>query len=112
MLRGGNRIDSPDRVILERQVLPAFAADPALRTLLFVGCGRYTRHYTTLFAPATERFRTLDIDPRRARFGNAGHLVAALQDVAGHLAPASVDAVVCNGVYVVPKCGRVDRGQW
>jgi SAM-dependent methyltransferase len=99
LLRGGNRIDSPDRVILERQVLPAFAADPALRSLLFVGCGRYTRPYAALFAPATERFRTLDIDPRRARFGNTGHLVAALQDVARHLAPASVDAIVCNGVY-------------
>jgi len=99
LFRGGNRIDSPDRVILERQVLPAFAADPALRSLLFVGCGRYTRHYATLFAPATGRFRTLDIDPRRARFGHTGHLVAALQDVARHLAPASVDAIVCNGVY-------------
>ena len=55
---------------------------PVAASLLFVGCGRYTRHYAALFAPATERFRTLDIDPRRARFGNAGHLVAALQDVA------------------------------
>jgi SAM-dependent methyltransferase len=99
LLRGGNRIDSPDRAILERQVLPAFAADPSLRSLLFVGCGRYTRHYAALFAPATERFRTLDIDPRRARFGNTGHVVAPLQHVAEHLAPASVDGVVCNGVY-------------
>ena len=99
LFRGGDRIDSPDRAILERQVLPALAADPALRSLLFVGCGRYTRHYAALFAPATERFRTLDIDPRRARFGNTGHLVAALQDVAQHIAPASVDAIVCNGVY-------------
>lgn len=99
LLRGGNRIHTPDRVVLECFVLPTFAADPALRTLLFVGCGRYTRHYASLFAPARERFRTLDIDPRRARYGNAGHLVAALQDVTEHLAPESVDAVVCNGVY-------------
>ena len=99
LARGGNRIDSPDRAVLERLVLPTFAADPSLRSLLFVGCGRYTRHYAALFAPATERFRTLDIDPRRARYGNTGHVVAALQDVAQHLAPASVDGVVCNGVY-------------
>ena len=99
LLRGGNRIETPDRVILERRVLPWFAVDPSLRSLLFVGCERYTRDYALLFSPATERFRTLDIDPRRARYGNTGHLVAALQDVAEHLAPASVDAVVCNGVY-------------
>ena len=99
LLRGGNRIDSPDRVILERFVLPTLAADASLRSLLFVGCERYTRHYAALFVPASERFRTLDIDPRRARFGNTGHLVAALQDVARHVPAASVDAVVCNGVY-------------
>ena len=99
LLRGGNRIDTPDRLVLERFVLPTFAADASLRSLLFVGCGRYTRHYASLFAPASERFRTLDIDPRRARFGNAGHIVAALQDVGGHVAPACIDAIVCNGVY-------------
>jgi len=97
--RGADRIDSPDRVILERQILPAFAADGSLRSLLFVGCERYTRHYAAMFAPASERFRTLDIDPRRARFGNTGHVVAALQDVDRHLLAASVDGVVCNGVY-------------
>jgi len=99
LVRGGDRIDTPDRAILERVVLPAFAADPSLRSLLFVGCERYTRHYTALFAPASERFRTLDIDPRRARFGNIGHVVAPLQEVGRHLPPRSVDAVVCNGVY-------------
>ncbi|HSC63308.1 MAG TPA: class I SAM-dependent methyltransferase [Caldimonas sp.] len=99
LLRGGDRIDTPDRVILEREVLPALAADPSLRSLLFVGCGRYTRHYAAMFRPATERLRTLDIDPRRARYGHTGHLVAALQDVDRHLPAASVDAVVCNGVY-------------
>lgn len=99
LIRGGDRIDTPDRVILERRLLPAFAADASLRSLLFVGCERYTRHYAALFAPATERFRTLDIDPRRARFGNRGHVVASLQDVARHLPAGSVDVVVCNGVY-------------
>jgi SAM-dependent methyltransferase len=99
LLRGGNRIETPDRVVLERQILPSFATDPSLRSLLFVGCGRYTRHYAALFAPATERFRTLDIDPRRACFGNTGHVVAALQDVEQHLPAASLDGVVCNGVY-------------
>jgi SAM-dependent methyltransferase len=99
LARGGGRIQSPDRVLLEGRLLPAFAADPTLRSLLFVGCGPYTRHYAALFEPASARFRTLDIDPRRARFGHAGHIVAALQDVGRHLAPASVDAVVCNGVY-------------
>ncbi len=99
LLRGGGRIRSADRAVLEGTLLPTLAADPRLRSLVFVGCGPYTRHYATLFAPATERFRTMDIDPRRARHGHTGHVVAAVQDIAAHFPAESVDAIVCNGVY-------------
>ncbi|MGZ8259589.1 MAG: hypothetical protein ACXWUL_03445 [Caldimonas sp.] len=98
-LPGAERIRSPDRALLETEILPGYAADPRLRALLFVGCDWYTRGYEALFAPDRSRFRTIDVDPRQARHGGAQHIVAALQDVAAHVAAASVDVVVCNGVY-------------
>ena len=93
------RIATPDRVLLEQRVLPAYAADPSLRSLLFVGCEWYTREYAALFEPTSERFRTIDIDATKARHGHLGHIVAPLQEVASHVDEASVDVVVCNGVY-------------
>jgi len=98
-LPGASRIESADRTLLEQELLAGYAADPALGTLLFVGCEWYTRHYAALFDPDRGRFRTIDIDPAKARHGAAGHIVAPLQDAAAHLAPASVDVIVCNGVY-------------
>ena len=106
-LPGVERIQSADRSVLEAE-LRGYAADPALQALLFVGCEWYTRHYEAMFDPQRARFRTIDIDPRRARHGAASHVVAPLQDVSAHLAPASLDVVVCNGVY---GFGIYDRGE-
>ena len=96
---GTTRIRSADRLLLEEKLLCGYAADASLRTLLFVGCDWYTRDYAGLFAPRMERFRTLDVDPAKARFGSAGHVVALMQDIDRHFAPGSVDAIVANGVY-------------
>lgn len=93
------RIESVDRVLLEQRWLAAYAADPAVRTLLFVGCEWYTRDYAALFDPDRARFRTIDIDPRKARHGSIDHILAPLQEVARHVDRASVDVIVCNGVY-------------
>ena len=94
------RLRSADRRLLEDTVLAGYAADASLRTLLFVGCDWYTSHYVELFAPGRERFRTIDIDPAKARFGApGGHVVAPMQEIGRHFAPGSVDVVVANGVY-------------
>jgi len=82
-----------------------------LDTLLFVGCDWYTRDYAELFAPRRERFRTLDIDPRKARFGSVGHVVAPLQDVDRHFAPGSVDVIVANGLYGFGIDSREELGR-
>jgi SAM-dependent methyltransferase len=99
LLPGRSAIVSADRRLLEERVLPGYAADPGLKTLLFVGCDWYTKDYAELFAPARERFRTVDIDPAKARFGAPGHVVAPMQEIERHHAPGSVDVVVANGVY-------------
>lgn len=96
---GRTHLGSADRRLLEQVLLPAYAADPALRTLIFVGCDWYTRDYGDLFAPDSARFRTVDIDPAKARFGSPGHLVAPMQDIARHFEPDSVDVIIANGIY-------------
>ena len=98
-LPGMQHIASADRRLLEGDLLRAYAADPALRQLLFVGCEWYTQDYAQLFAPDVSRFRTVDIDPAKARYGSAGHIVAPVQEMARHLPAGSIDVIVCNGVY-------------
>jgi SAM-dependent methyltransferase len=89
---------SADRRWLEGQWLPWLAARDDVRSILFVGVCWYTRHYPSL-VPG-KRFVTLDIDPRAARFGNAGdHVVGDARDVANLLSPGSIDSVVFNGVF-------------
>ena len=72
---------------------------PSLGRLLFVGCDWYTREYVELFAPRRERYRTVDIDPAKARFGAPGHVIAPMQEIDRHFAPGSIDVIVANGVY-------------
>lgn len=88
------RIRSADRELLERRILPAYAA--RRQRVLFIGCDRYTSRYPRLFDAAL--FMTMDSDPRKARHGAARHIVAPAQDLARHVAPGSLDAVICNGV--------------
>ncbi|WP_251975974.1 methyltransferase domain-containing protein [Salinicola avicenniae] len=85
-----------DRRLLEDVVLPALDRDPHVATVLLVGCAWYTRHYPTLL-PATDVV-TMEIDPAKSAFGGDRHIVANMADIAAHLAPESLDAVVCNGV--------------
>lgn len=93
------RVISADRSLLEQRILPAYAARPERQRLLFVGCDSGTRHYPRLFDRSATEFHTIDIDPARRRYGAARHLSAALQDIATHFAPGSLDVIICNGVY-------------
>jgi SAM-dependent methyltransferase len=99
ILPGRSGIRSADRRLLEETLLPGYAADATLRTLLFVGCDWYTRDYVDVFAPGCTRFVTVDIDPAKARFGSPGHLVAPMQQLDRHFAAGSVDVIVANGIY-------------
>ena len=99
ILPGRSAIRSADRRLLEETVLPGYAADSTLRSLLFVGCDWYTQDYVEVFAPGRQRFVTVDIDPAKARFGSPGHRVAPMQEIDRHFAPGSIDVIVANGVY-------------
>jgi SAM-dependent methyltransferase len=103
------RLATLDRSILERLVLPAFAARSNVSSLLFVGCADYTRSYQQLFERA--QFWTLDVDPACSVHGSSQpgrHVVASLSDVGALFAPKSFDLVLVNGVFGYGLDDRVE----
>jgi SAM-dependent methyltransferase len=85
-----------DRQVLERLVMPFFAADPRFARVLFVGCDWYTKHYEKTFAG--REYWTLEKDASRARYGAARHVTDSLEHLSRHFAPGSLDLILCNGV--------------
>lgn len=85
-----------DRQLLEGVILPSLAADVGAGHVLLVGCAWYTRDYPEFFIRA--RVSTLDVDPAKSPFGSRRHVVADMTALERHFAPASLDAVICNGV--------------
>lgn len=85
-----------DRYVLEHGVFSALLALPDVQHVLFVGCDWYTRGYPAVFAGRS--FQTIDIDPAKARYGSADHVVGSMTDLDRYLPAASCDAVIANGV--------------
>ena len=81
-----NRMRTPDRDTLEQVILPAYAARSDIKTVLFVGCAWYTRHYERMLPGRV--YWTIDPDPWKKRFGARRHIVAGLESVDAHIAPA------------------------
>ena len=92
-----NRMRTLDRDTLEQIILPAYAARSDIRTVLFVGCAWYTRHYERMLPGRA--YWTIDPDPWKKRFGARRHIVAGLESIDAHIAPASLDLIICNGVF-------------
>lgn len=89
----------PDRLLLEREILPGLAAMPDVARVLFVGCDWYTHSYARLFP--RQDYWTLEPDPGRARYGSRRHhVVGPLRALPEHVAAGSLDAIVCNGVFM------------
>lgn len=86
----------PDRIVLERTIFPELRRQGHDR-ILFVGCDWYTLHYHRLFAD--REFWTLESNPSLVAFGAPRHVVDSCERVASHFTAASIDAIVCNGVY-------------
>lgn len=91
-------VDAPDRRLLEDTILPHYAARADVHELLFVGTRWYTQPYEQWFA--RQRYVTLEIDPRAARWGSrTEHVTGSAADVATLFAAARFDLVVFNGVF-------------
>ena len=85
-----------DRYLLEDVIFPQLLADAEIEQVLFVGCAAYTRDYPKRFA--SKHFRTIDNFIDVARFGSEDHILDSFANLADHVAPATLDAVICNGV--------------
>ena len=92
-----NRMPTPDRDTLEKVILPSYAARPDIKTVLFVGCAWYTHHYEQMLPGRV--YWTIDPDPWKKRFGSRRHVVAGLESLDAHIAPGSLDLIICNGVF-------------
>jgi SAM-dependent methyltransferase len=91
-------LNSTDRWVLEQRIFPHYRSNPAVRSVLFVGCDNYTAHYQRSFFADVD-YTTIEPDPARSRFGARRHLVAPLEKLADHIPPDSLDLIVCNGVF-------------
>jgi len=91
-------LNTTDRMVLEQQIFPVYRSDPAIRSVLFVGCGAYTAHYQGRFFPDV-KFATIEPDPELSRYGATRHVIAPLEELANHFPAASFDLIICNGVF-------------
>lgn len=88
----------PDRAMLDR-VIAELAKHADCERMLFVGVKQYNAHLPALFRGTSARtFTTIDPTPEVARFGGTPHYVDMLENLNRHVAPASFDVVVMNGV--------------
>lgn len=85
-----------DRRILETVILPHFSDAADHQKILFVGCDWYTRGYRRFFPD--KDYWTLDIDPRKRKYGSDRHIIDSVAHVGRHFAPGALDLIVCNGV--------------
>lgn len=88
---------TPDRVVLETQLLPWLSAIPGQRDVLFVGCDWYTRGYRKFFARHT--YVTMDYDIDKVRYGATRHITDSMTNLGNHFGPGSLDLILCNGVF-------------
>jgi SAM-dependent methyltransferase len=91
-------LNTTDRIVMEQVVFPQYARDPAIKALLFVGCGTYTAHYQQLYFPNMD-FWTLEPDPAAARYGAKQHVIAPLEELERHFPSNRFDLIICNGVF-------------
>jgi hypothetical protein len=89
-------LGTPDRRLLEREILPWFGEREQYRRVLFVGCDWYTRHYDSFFEG--REYWTLEKDPGRRRFGAARHVADSVVDLEAHFPEASFELILLNGV--------------
>ena len=103
------RLHSPDRELLEKTILPYFAAREEFRKILFVGCDWYTKQYERSFRDRA--YTTIDVDPARRAFGAKRHIVGSMARLKDHVSAGELDLILCNGVFGWGLDGRDEAAQ-
>ena len=92
----GPKMNCDNRHVLEKSVFPFFIEQSEFKRVLFVGCHWYTWHYKTIFA--SKEFWTIEINPKRARYGSSRHIVDSIENIQQYFEPSSLDLVMMLGV--------------
>jgi SAM-dependent methyltransferase len=90
-------LHTPDRDVLEQIIIPYFTCRSDVKSVLFVGCDWYTKHYCRLFREV--EYWTIDPDPEKKRYGSRNHLVDFLEHLHYYFPSEYFDLIICNGVY-------------
>ncbi len=89
-------LNTPDRVILEDEILLFLAAYSGIAKVLFVGCDWYTQAYRKIFSQ--QEYWTIEPDANRAKYGAPNHIVDSLENLTRHFSENYFDLIVCNGI--------------
>ena len=97
-LRLPTPLETEDRRVLEQIVFRHYASRADIRSILFVGCQWYTKHYGGLFSPH-QNYWTMDPNSRARKYGARHHIMAPLERLDEFFPEGYFDLVICNGVY-------------
>ena len=91
-------LNTTDRQVLESTVFEHFASLPRIRSVLFVGCDWYTRHYGRAYF-RSKNYWTIDPRASARKFGARRHVVAPLEELDRHFPANHFELIICNGVF-------------
>jgi SAM-dependent methyltransferase len=91
-------LDTTDRKVLEGVIFDYYLSSPQLRSVLFVGCDWYTKHYERTYF-RSKSYWTIDPSVSARKFGSKRHVVAPLEELGCHFPAGYFDLIICNGVY-------------
>lgn len=90
-------LNSPDRLVLEDEIIPYFISHSEYHRILFVGCDWYTKHYRKLFR--NKEYWTIEIEEWKKKYATEKHIVDALQNLSLHIEDGFFDVIIYNGVF-------------
>jgi hypothetical protein len=97
-LRLPTPLATEDRRVLEQVIFKHYATRADIRSILFVGCQWYTKHYERRFF-RHRNYWTIDPSPSCRKYGARQHIVAPLERLDEFVPEDYFDVVICNGVY-------------
>jgi len=87
-----------DRRVLERVIFSYYTKRPEVRSVLFVGCQWYTRHYERTYF-AGHDFWTIEPCEDARKHGARQHVIAPLERLDAFFPERYFDLIICNGVF-------------
>lgn len=91
-----NKLQSPDRKVLEGLIFPHLEKEMKPARVLFIGCDWYTEHYYKFFSGESV---TIDCDESKKVYGGKNHIVDGIENIDKYIVNNSIDLIVCYGVF-------------